>query len=74
MKKPFQLITWLASESMSGESEESSGGNSAGFFFYQTKDGFNFRSIDSLVEQEPFEKDYRYAPSVKILMIQIKIF
>ena len=49
---------------MSGESEESSGGNSAGFFFYQTKDGFNFRSIDSLVEQEPFEKDYRYAPSV----------
>ena len=64
MKKPFQILTWLASRSMSGESEESSGGNSAGFFFYQTKDGFNFRSIDSLVEQDPFERDYRYAPNV----------
>ena len=64
MKKPFQILTWLASKSISGESEESSGGNSAGFFFYQTKDGFNFRSIDSLVEQEPFDRDYRYAPNV----------
>ena len=64
MKKPFQILTWLASKSISGESEESSGGNSAGFFFYQTKDGFNFRSIDSLVEQKPFDRDYRYAPNV----------
>ena len=37
MKKPFQILTWLASKSISGESEESSGGNSAGIFFYQTK-------------------------------------
>ena len=64
MKKPFQILTWLASRSMSGESEEDPKGSSAGFFFYQTKDGFNFRSIDSLVEQDPFEKDYRYAPNV----------
>ena len=64
MKKPFQILTWLASRSMSGESEEESKNSSAGFFFYQTKDGFNFRSIDSLVEQEPFGKDYRYAPNV----------
>ena len=64
MKKPFQIITWLAGKSMSGKSEKSSGGNSAGFFFYQTRQGFNFRSIDSLVEQNPFKKDYRYAPNV----------
>ena len=64
MKKPFQIITWLAGKSMSGKSEKSSGGNSAGFFFYQTRQGFNFRSIDSLVEQEPFDRDYRYAPNV----------
>ena len=55
MKKPFQIITWLAGKSMSGKSEKSSGGNSAGFFFYQTRQGFNFRSIDSLVEQNPFK-------------------
>ena len=24
-----------------------------GFFFYETKDGHNFRSIDSLISQDP---------------------
>ena len=29
--------------------------DSAGFFFFETQDGFNFKSIDSLVSQKPVE-------------------
>ena len=64
MKKPFTVITWLASKSVSGGSENQPKDGTAGFLFYETKDGFNFRSIDSLIEQEPFEQTYRFAPNV----------
>ena len=53
MKKPFTILTWLASQrstiaSTGGQKEDSS----AIFVCIQTKDGFNFRSIDELIEQE----------------------
>lgn len=57
LKKPFTVLVWLASKSVPSED----GGN-AGFVFYQTKDGFNFRSLDSLVQQEPKAK-YTYSQS-----------
>jgi len=47
LKKPFTTLIWLASKAVPAES-----GANAGFFFYQTKDGFQFRSIDSLINQE----------------------
>ena len=51
-ESPFELIMWLAGKSIPSE------GN-AGFFFYETRTGFNFRSIDSLISQEPVATYYR---------------
>ena len=61
MKKPFSIITWLASKSVSSKSKKSS---TAGFLFFETKDGFNFMSIDDLITRKPFEKDYAFTPGV----------
>ena len=52
MRKPFNIITWLASKSVSEQ------GN-AGYFFYQTQDGYQFKSIDNLINQEP-KATYEY--------------
>ena len=49
LRKPFSVLVWLASKSV----PESSGDATAGFFFYQTQDGFSFKSIDGLISQEP---------------------
>ena len=45
-RKPFRLLVWLASKAVPATKDAF-----AGFFFYQTKDGFNFRSIDSLISE-----------------------
>ena len=63
MKKPFTILTWLASKSVSGESK-SSKDSSAGYVFYETKNGFSFKSIDSLMEQKPYSKTFFYTPGV----------
>lgn len=47
-RKPFSILVWLASKTV----PESSGSATAGFVFYQTQDGFNFRSIDGLIQQK----------------------
>ena len=47
-RKPFTVLTWLSSKAVPTSSKSSS----AGFLFYQTQDGFNFRSIDGLITQE----------------------
>jgi len=55
-KKPFHVLTWLGPKSMpmanggvSGSGNNSEAKGVSGFLFYENKDGFNFRSIDSLV-------------------------
>lgn len=57
-KKPFHILTWLGPKSVpttsggggtSGEGEYANAKGTAGFLFYENKDGFNYRSIDSLV-------------------------
>lgn len=48
MRKPFSVLVWLASKSVPKNSTDSS----AGFLFYQTQDGFNFKSIDALIDQK----------------------
>jgi hypothetical protein len=48
----FDVICSLASKSVPGR------GN-PGYFFYETRDGFNFRAIDDLVSQPPVETYYR---------------
>jgi hypothetical protein len=52
LRKPFTILVWLASK---GVPAEISGDATAGFVFYQTREGFQFRSIDSLISQKPDE-------------------
>lgn len=49
LRKPFTVLVWLASKAVPQES----GNATAGFVFYQTKDGFEFRSLDNLISQTP---------------------
>ena len=51
-RKPFYTCTWLASKAVPDKDV----GTRAGFLFYQTRDGFNFRSIDKIFEEEPVKK------------------
>lgn len=48
-KKPFTVLTWLGPKSIPtiGKSSEREG--TAGFLFYQNKDGYHFKSVDSLM-------------------------
>jgi hypothetical protein len=62
MKKPYTIITWLASKSIAylGDGEDST----AGFLFYETSNGLNFKSIDNLIKQEPFQETYIFNPGI----------
>lgn len=56
-KKPFHILTWLCPKSMpvsnskgtSGDGVDAEARGVGGFLFYENKEGFNFKSIDSLV-------------------------
>jgi hypothetical protein len=48
-RPPFEVICELAKKSIPGK------GN-PGYFFYETKDGLNYRSIDDLIRQSPVAK------------------
>ena len=58
LRKPFTILVWLASKGV----PEKSGSVTAGFLFYQTQDGFQFRSIDDLLDQSP-KATYTYTQS-----------
>jgi len=57
-RKPFYICTWLASKSAPDRGNLK--GGTAGYLFYETYDGFNFRSIDLLFEQKP-KGNYLYS-------------
>jgi hypothetical protein len=78
-RKPFHVLTWLGPKAVpangqnSGTSGEEARGT-AGFLFYENKDGFNFRSIDSLVSSTQIQNNsadkesiynYQYAPIIE---------
>ena len=48
LRKPFTILVWLAAKSVPDKSED----KTAGFLFFQTQDGFKFKSIDVLTKQE----------------------
>jgi hypothetical protein len=48
LRKPFTVLVWLASKAV----PNMSGDSTAGFVFFQTKDGFQFRSIDKLITED----------------------
>ena len=56
-RKPFTVLTWLASKSVPEN-------GIAGFFFYQTVDGFQFRSID-LLNQQPVKTQIFYSEATE---------
>ena len=78
-RKPFHVLTWLGPKAVpangqnSGTAGEEARGT-AGFLFYENKDGFNFRSIDSLVSSTQIQNNsadkesiynYQYAPIIE---------
>lgn len=48
---PFHICTWLASRTI--PDVQNANQNLAGYFFYETANGYNFKSIDKLFEQNP---------------------
>jgi len=54
IKKPFYTINTLCKKAVSSESQKL--GKTAGYFFYETSEGFFFKSIDGLLDQEPKAK------------------
>lgn len=52
-KKPFHILTWLCPKGIPSTGNSGSRGSEAkgvaGYLFYETKDGFNFKSIDRMV-------------------------
>ena len=57
LRKPFTVLVWLASK---GVPESSKKNATAGYVFFQTQDGFSFRSIDNLISQPP-KAEYVYS-------------
>lgn len=47
-KKPMYILDWLSRKSV----PKGKMGKSAGFFFWETSEGFHFKSIDSLLDEE----------------------
>ena len=49
-KKPYYTMNWLSKKAVSEKNQKE--GDSAGYFFYETSEGFFFKSIDGLLSQE----------------------
>ena len=49
-RKPYYTMNWLSKKSVSAQNQKK--GDSAGYFFYETSEGFFFKSIDGLLSQE----------------------
>ena len=50
-KKPFYIMNELSKKGVSAENQKL--GKSAGYFLYETSEGFRFKSIDGMLSQEP---------------------
>ena len=61
-RRPFKVISDLCRKAIptTGSFEEGNGGT-AGYLFFETQDGYNFRSIDSIFGEEP-ELEYLMTP------------
>ncbi len=59
-KKAFYTINWLSKFGITSGSED----KTAGFFFWETSEGYHFKSIDTLFAQEP-KKKFTYTSSAE---------
>jgi len=50
LKKPFYLINWLSKRSIPQLNSDALG-KTAGFFFFETSEGYHFKSIDRLLQK-----------------------
>jgi len=48
-KKPFSVLTWLCPKSIPNIGKSGTETGTAGFLFYQNKNGYNFKSVDKLL-------------------------
>ena len=62
MRKPFTILTMLASKSVPGT--VSGKDATAGYFFFETQQGYRFKSIDSLIRNKPYFEKYVYSPGI----------
>jgi hypothetical protein len=49
-RKPYYALNWLSKKAI--PSTQGADGNTAGYFFYETSEGFKFKSIETLLGQE----------------------
>ena len=63
LKKPFTVLTWLASKGVPATTKKSSG--TAGYFFYETKSGYKFKSIDSMISGKPYRQKYEFTEVIQ---------
>lgn len=71
LKRPFNILVWLASKAVPVD-------GLAGFFFYQTKSGFKFKSVDKLISdgvsnKNPITYTYYEAPKSPVESDDFKI-
>lgn len=50
-RKPFYACTWLSKKAIPNVTNAK--GNTAGYFFFETSEGFKFKSVDNLLSQQP---------------------
>tara|TARA_Y100001937_G_scaffold89418_1_gene120922 strand:+ start:980 stop:2425 length:1446 start_codon:yes stop_codon:yes gene_type:complete len=67
-RKPFYTIEWLCSKAItnsvqgvSGEGDQAQGKGTAGFLFYENREGFNFKSVESLVRSTTLKSNKKKA-------------
>ena len=53
---PFNVLNTLSTKSVPIITAKNPAGYTAGFFFYQTSDGYHYKSIDNLLNQPPIKK------------------
>ena len=58
-KRPFDLIVMLAKQTIPKNTAN------PGYFAYETKTGFKYLSVDSLVNKKPYKKNYFYSSIIK---------
>ena len=72
MRKPFTLITWLASKAVPAEGGPD-GSTTAGFLFFETQKGYKFRSVDGLIGEEHYPNEYAFSEVSQAKMDDYKI-
>ena len=61
-RKPFYTMNWLSKKAVPNQGNPKALGNSAGYFLWETSEGYQFKSIDWLLnkEQNPKKKSIIY--------------